>query len=205
MGCSPQCTRKYRMEILAGFDARVLKTKERPFLTSLSPTSLPGVWERRLSSQQRQRLFSSRCPWEPISPLGEQRPASRWKARTRWCDYKDWKKAECGVQIGAEKGRKTGTVSPGKWIVGIAGLSCFCPSKRSLLKFICLLLPGAFSEAGENEESCLLKKQIWPEDPWVWCMANNKDMGLGDFPGGPVAKTPPSRCRRPGFNPWSGN
>ena len=27
----------------------------------------------------------------------------------------------------------------------------------------------------------------------------------GDFPGGPVAKTPSSQCRGPGFNPWSGN
>ena len=26
-----------------------------------------------------------------------------------------------------------------------------------------------------------------------------------DFPGGPVVKTPGSQCRRPGFNPWSGN
>ena len=28
---------------------------------------------------------------------------------------------------------------------------------------------------------------------------------LRDFPGGPVAKTLPSQCRGPGFNPWSGN
>ena len=27
----------------------------------------------------------------------------------------------------------------------------------------------------------------------------------GDFPGGPVAKTPRSQCRGPGFDPWSGN
>ena len=27
----------------------------------------------------------------------------------------------------------------------------------------------------------------------------------GDFPGGPVARTPSSQCRGPGFNPWSGN
>ena len=26
-----------------------------------------------------------------------------------------------------------------------------------------------------------------------------------DFPGGPVAKTQPSQCRGPGFNPWSGD
>ena len=27
----------------------------------------------------------------------------------------------------------------------------------------------------------------------------------GDFPGGPVAKTPCSQCWGPGFSPWSGN
>ena len=27
----------------------------------------------------------------------------------------------------------------------------------------------------------------------------------GDFPGGPVAKTPRSQCRGPGFDAWSGN
>ena len=27
----------------------------------------------------------------------------------------------------------------------------------------------------------------------------------GDFPGGPVAKTPHYQCRGPGFHPWSGN
>ena len=27
----------------------------------------------------------------------------------------------------------------------------------------------------------------------------------GDFPGGPVGKTPCSQCRGPGFDPWSGN
>ena len=26
-----------------------------------------------------------------------------------------------------------------------------------------------------------------------------------EFPGGPVAKTPHSYCRRPGFDPWLGN
>ena len=28
---------------------------------------------------------------------------------------------------------------------------------------------------------------------------------MRDFLGGPVAKTPPSQCRGPGFDPWSGN
>ena len=27
----------------------------------------------------------------------------------------------------------------------------------------------------------------------------------GDFPGSPVAKTPCSQCRGPGFDPWPGN
>ena len=27
----------------------------------------------------------------------------------------------------------------------------------------------------------------------------------GDFPGGPVGKTPSSQCRGPEFDPWSGN
>ena len=27
----------------------------------------------------------------------------------------------------------------------------------------------------------------------------------GDFPGGPVAKTWSSQCKRPKFDPWSGN
>ena len=28
---------------------------------------------------------------------------------------------------------------------------------------------------------------------------------IRDFPGGPVAKSPSSQCRGPGFDPWSGN
>ena len=28
---------------------------------------------------------------------------------------------------------------------------------------------------------------------------------LSGFPGGPVTKIPPSQCRAPRFNPWSGN
>ena len=31
------------------------------------------------------------------------------------------------------------------------------------------------------------------------------EVGSLDFTGGPVAKTPCSRCRGPGFDPWSGN
>ena len=32
-----------------------------------------------------------------------------------------------------------------------------------------------------------------------------QEMEIWDFPGGPVAKTPRSQFRRPGFSPWSGN
>ena len=32
-----------------------------------------------------------------------------------------------------------------------------------------------------------------------------KNCSLGNFPGGPMAKTPHSQCRGPGFDPWSGN
>ena len=32
-----------------------------------------------------------------------------------------------------------------------------------------------------------------------------KKMGLGDFPSGPVAKTPRSQCGGSRFDPWSGN
>ena len=31
------------------------------------------------------------------------------------------------------------------------------------------------------------------------------EMVVGDFPGGPVAKTPSSQCRGLRFNPWLGN
>ena len=34
-------------------------------------------------------------------------------------------------------------------------------------------------------------------------MAKNVD--FRDLPGGPVAKSPGSQCRGPGFDPWSGN
>ena len=34
---------------------------------------------------------------------------------------------------------------------------------------------------------------------------NDKNVTLWDLPGGPVAKTPGTQCRGPGFDPWSGN
>ena len=33
----------------------------------------------------------------------------------------------------------------------------------------------------------------------------HKNLYPGTLPGGPVAKTPGSQCRGPGFQPWSGN
>ena len=33
----------------------------------------------------------------------------------------------------------------------------------------------------------------------------SRSASQGDFPGGPVAKTPGSQCRAPRFDPWSGN
>ena len=32
-----------------------------------------------------------------------------------------------------------------------------------------------------------------------------QNTGVGDFPGGPVVKTPCSQCRGSRFDPWSGN
>ena len=43
--------------------------------------------------------------------------------------------------------------------------------------------------------------ELW-EGRALRCRQKSK---LGDFPGGPVAKTPSSQCKGPGFYPWSGN
>ena len=37
------------------------------------------------------------------------------------------------------------------------------------------------------------------------CQGLGERRRAGDFPGGPVTKTPCSQCRGPRFNPWSGN
>ena len=42
----------------------------------------------------------------------------------------------------------------------------------------------------------------------AWVMKKTiyaKVMARGDFPGGPVVKTPHSQCRGPRYNSWSGN
>ena len=40
---------------------------------------------------------------------------------------------------------------------------------------------------------------------WTWLGHQVSKEGEGDFPGGPVAKTPHPQCRGPRFHPWSGN
>ena len=47
------------------------------------------------------------------------------------------------------------------------------------------------------------KKQVLPHVKGCW--RQNKMMAEGDFPGGPVAETPCSQCKGPGFDPPSGN
>ena len=48
---------------------------------------------------------------------------------------------------------------------------------------------------------------MWTHTVWQ-CMLRSQKKAIqeyeGDFPGGPVAKTPHSQCGGPGFNPWSG-
>ena len=41
--------------------------------------------------------------------------------------------------------------------------------------------------------------------PRILSEAGLENAYAGDSPGGPVAKSPCSQGRRPGFNPWSGN
>ena len=43
------------------------------------------------------------------------------------------------------------------------------------------------------------KDRIFPKSQ------SRKISGLGDFPGGPVVKTPYFHCRRHGLDPWLGN
>ena len=39
----------------------------------------------------------------------------------------------------------------------------------------------------------------------LWSEGSVLKLDCGDFPGGPVAETPSSQCRGPGFHLWSGN
>ena len=42
-------------------------------------------------------------------------------------------------------------------------------------------------------------------DTWLTQLNIRKANNLGNFPGGPVAKTPCFQCRGSGFDPWSEN
>ena len=49
------------------------------------------------------------------------------------------------------------------------------------------------------------KAEIYTETWGGQDKATIKLSDLGDFPGGPVGKTPCSQCRGHGFDPWLGN
>lgn len=51
-----------------------------------------------------------------------------------------------------------------------------------------------------NPSKSILLTSVLPSRKRLW-----KDTELGDFPVGPVAKTMCSKCRKTGFNSWSGN
>ena len=53
----------------------------------------------------------------------------------------------------------------------------------------------SLSTQGQENSSAVYGQELMIE---VWCLLKNEE---GDFPGGAVAKTPCSQCRRPGFNP----
>ena len=75
-------------------------------------------------------------------------------------------------------------------------------------------MPWPRSQAREQEGKALQVLPLLPklaaaeprmggDPPRLTC--SHFKSGLRDFPGGPVGKTLCSQCRRPGFDPWSGN
>ena len=73
------------------------------------------------------------------------------------------------------------------------------------------LLQGIFPAQGSNLGLQHFRKILHhlshQESPLQWWFMLNiiYKTDLGDFPGGPVIKTPHFHCRGPGFHPWSGN
>ena len=59
--------------------------------------------------------------------------------------------------------------------------------------------PRAYHIKGTKSDR---ERQISYNITYMW---NLKYDTNGDFPGGPVGKTPHSKCRGPGFDPWSGS
>ena len=47
------------------------------------------------------------------------------------------------------------------------------------------------------------KWRRWLEEDWILILTVLRLMG--EFPGGPVVRTPRFHCRGHGFDPWSGN
>ena len=68
----------------------------------------------------------------------------------------------------------------------------------SALRAWLLLAPGAPAEENRGPGLIAVRWARWESEVLSSAMSR-------DFPGGPVAKTSCSQCRRPGFNPWSGN
>lgn len=67
-------------------------------------------------------------------------------------------------------------------------------------------LSAAHPESPSNVHKCGEDKQEHdPKQAWGEDSIGEQERHWGDFPGGPVAKTPCSLCRRPRFDPWSGN
>ena len=63
-----------------------------------------------------------------------------------------------------------------------------------------------WKEWRESKHGCLLGgKGKWNSEYLEYSVWNIPKGNNGVFPGGPVAKTPYSHCKGPGFNSWSGN
>ena len=69
-----------------------------------------------------------------------------------------------------------------------------CPNRPSVISKVVI------SGRGRQEGQCLRNAT----GEGLKSIAGFKD-GRRDLPDGPVAKTPSSQCRRPGFSPWSRN
>ena len=62
---------------------------------------------------------------------------------------------------------------------------------------------GPGPSRGPSREWPLVLREIWKDLKSVF--VNSENVMSKRIPGVPVAKTLSSQCRRPGFDPWSGN
>ena len=79
----------------------------------------------------------------------------------------------------------------------------FCRSKTKNLKFSMETRKTLNSQSNLKKNSAGATRL--PDFRLYHKATVSKTVYYWDFPGGPVAKTPCSQCRGPGFNPWSGN